>query len=182
MGMFCVNKSGRAYNVYDSTNTENKIGVIYHNECFAYTKRWAGSHTIEPDALDAVHFLSSSGLRGGWIVNKGDGVETSILNYSFGDVVVDGITYKSLKTRRALTYYDSEGHRKGTCKAGVRVLTNYSTPGQTMPYLMNAMYVETGVGTNRWIICSGIPGQYGFIDTGLSGGSDASRIGIYGNW
>lgn len=182
MGMFCINKSGKAVKVYSDNSFKTQIGTIYANECFAFIERWAGSHVYYPSALDYIRFLSSNGLKTGAVMNDGDGFETSFLNYSFGNVTNSGVTYKSLKTRKALNYYDAAGNRKGTCVSGARVLTNDTTPGQSNPHYMRAMYVETGVNTNRWIAISGKSGTYGFIDSGLGSGSDASKIGIYGNW
>lgn len=186
MGKYCINKSGEKKNVYNNADcTGTVIGTIYANECYALANTWAGSHVFYPNQTEHIYFRNKSGgLSEGYLYNKGDGVATSFLNYSFGSVTgPDGNTYRSFKLRANANYYNSAGTRKGVALAGARVLTNDSTPGQSMPYLMNAMYVETGKGTNKWTLISGVSGKSGFIDTGIKSiGSDASKIGVYGNW
>ena len=186
MGKYCINKSGKAKKVYTGGDASGTVvGTIYANECYALANTWAGSHTLYPYQSEHIYFRNSAGELGeGYIYNKADGVATSFLNYSFGNVVgPDGVTYKSFKLRMAAKYYNKSATYKGTAKSGVRVLTNDSTPGKSNPHLMNAMYVETGIGTNKWKLISGVNGESGFIDTGLlSKGSDASKIGVYGNW
>lgn len=186
MGKYCINKSGAKKTVYDKPDTSaTVVGTIYANECFALADVWAGSHVFYPNEFDHIYFRNSSGkLAEGYVFNKGDGLAKSFLNYSFGNVKgPDGVTYKSFKLRASAAYYDNAGNYKGTAPSGARVLTNDSTPGKTKQYLMNAMYVETGKGTNKWTLVSGSKGTSGFINTGIiTSGSDASKIGVYGNW
>ena len=182
MKMYAINKSNAARTVWrGQTSPLEQIGTLYHNECFGVTD----SQIIQGSDgsyYEFIYFKSTSGLKHGMITNGGGGEVTPFLNYSFGNVTVNGSSYSSFKTRKALAYYDASGNYKGTCVSGARVLTNDTTPGESMPNCMRAMYIETGSGTNAWKAISGTNGTYGFIDTGLSGGSDASKIGIYGNW
>lgn len=182
MLMYAINKSNTVKKVWRMISSPlEEIGSIYHNECYAITD----SRIIQGSDgsyHEYIYFKSTDGMKHGVITNGGDGEATPFLNYSFGNVTVNNSTYSSFKTRKALAYYDASGTYKGTCVSGARVLTNDTTPGQSMPHCMRAMYVETGVGTNVWRAISGTNGTYGFIDTGISGGSDAARIGIYGNW
>lgn len=183
MKCYAINKSGKKQTVYESNAYKApQIGTLYHNECFGVveSKTYEGTNGA---LQEWVYFKSSSGVKTGYMPNSGGGEVTPFLNYSFGTIKgPDGYNYKTLKTRKALTYYDKNGKYKGTCVSGARILTNDTTPGVTMPYCMTAMYVETGVNTNKWILISGNNLEYGFIDTGIASGCDASKIGIYGNW
>lgn len=178
MGAYCINKSGVSKKVYLENTLTTQIGTIYANECFAWADVWAG----DEDYCGIVFRNSSGSLQAGWLVNLNDGAFSKFLSYSFGNVTNSGVTYKSFKTRKALDYYDSAGNYKGTCVSGARVLTNDTEPGSTNRNYMRAMYVETGVSTNVWIIVSGVPNSYGFIDTGLGSDSKSTGIGVYGNW
>lgn len=180
MGAFCINKRGSAVSVYSDNTLTTKTGTIYANECFAWIGSWPGD-----TSYCYIRFRNSAGqLETGCMSDSFSGVFTPFLNYSFGNVtnVYDGVTYKSFKTRKALDYYDAAGNYKGTCVSGARVLTNDTEPGATKTHCMRAMYVETGVNTNTWIIVSGIPNTYGFIDSGLGADSKSTGIGVYGNW
>lgn len=180
MGAYCINKSGASKKVYQENSLITQIGTIYNNECFAWTDVWAG----DEDYCGIVFRNSSGNLQGGWLLNDTNNLFAKFLSYSFGNVTnaYDGKTYKSFKTRKALDYYDASGNYKGTCTSGARVLTNDTEPGATNRNYMRAMYVESGVNTNVWIIVSGIPNTYGFIDTGLGSDSKSTGIGVYGNW
>jgi hypothetical protein len=182
MDRYAINKSGKTIEVRESNAYgAKKIGTLYHNECFAVTD--ARDIQGSPGSQYLwIYFKSTSGMKHG-VISVGTANQAySFLNYSFGNVTVNGSTFKSFKTRKALGYYDASGKLKGTCVKGARVLTNDTTPGSSNPELMCARYVETGVGTNQWIPISGDKNKDGFISTGLSGGSDASKIGVYGNW
>lgn len=183
MKMYAINKSGVARTVYSGiTSPLVQIGSIYHNECFGVidTRIIQGS---PGNYHEFIHFKSTDGVKTGMITNGGGGEVTPFLNYSFGDVVgPDGNTYKSFKTRRALGRFNASGGYTGSVPSGVRILTNDTTPGESMPHCMRAMYYETGVGTGVFNLVSGIAGEYGFVDTGIAVYSDAARIGIYGNW
>lgn len=183
MEMYAINKSNTARTVYSGiTSPLVQIGTIYHNECFGVIE----SRIIQGSPgnyHEFIHFKSADGMKTGMITNGGGGEVTPFLNYSFGNVTgPDGNTYKSFKTRRALGRFDANGGYKGSVASGARILTNDTTPGESMPHCMRAMYYETGAGTGVFSPVSGTAGAYGFVDTGIAVGSDASKIGIYGNW
>lgn len=186
MGMFCINKSGKNVEVWSGPGSGSVIGVIYPNECFNYVSRWAGSDAYYPAACDYVLYRTSNGtLRNGYIMNNGDGAETSVLNYSYPTVTVGGVAYKCLKTRTALKVYSNSGTFIGTCPSGARVLTNNTQPGATMNQIISAKYYETGYNTGLFqpIYSNGSSGTVGgFIDSGLSLGSMYNTVGLYGNW
>lgn len=186
MGMFCINKSGKTVNVWAGPCDGEVVGVINPNECYTYVSRWNGSHIYEPSAVcDYIMFRHNGELINGWIINTGDGLETSVLNYSYPNVTVSGVSYKCLKTRVALKVHDSDGNYIGTCPSGARVLTNNSQPGMTMNHLVSAKYYETGYNTGIFqpIYSNGSSGTVGgFIDSGLWHGSMYNTIGLYGNW
>lgn len=183
MGAYCINASGKSIPVYSDNTLTTKIGTIYTYECFAYVERWSGSHAYYPNTVDMVYFRTSSGTcTTGWILNTGAGEETSFLNYSFGTIMVDGVAYKILKSRSARSCYDASGTWTATCPSGARILTNDTTPGQSHPERMMAMFYETGVGTGVFKAVSGSASSHGFINSGIDGGSLSTAIGIYGNW
>ena len=68
-----------------------------------------------------------------------------------------------------MSRYDADGNYKGTTVNGGRILTNDTTPGQSMPNCMRAMYYETGTGTGVFKPISGTAGEYGFVDTAVCG-------------
>lgn len=186
MGATAINKSGRALLVVREYMTaatgDNLIGTIYHNECFT----WDTTYVIpfsDGSVYRGIYFKGTDGMKYGWLLDSGANECVSFLNYSFGNVVgPDGDTYKSFKVRTATSRYDESGTYKGTTVVGGRILTNDTEPGQSMSYCMRAMYYETGAGTGVFRPISGTNGEYGFVDTGIRNGSDAARIGIYGNW
>lgn len=183
MGAYCINTSGRTVPVYSDNTLTQQIGSIYPYECFAFTSRWEGSHAFYPDAVDQVYFRTSSGTCSyGWILNTGAGEETSFLDYSFGTIRVENTSFKILKSRSARSCYDASGTWTATCPAGARILTNDTTPGQSHPYRMAAMFYETGVNTGVFRSVSGNGISHGFIESGLASGSLSTAIGIYGNW
>ena len=178
MGAYCINKSGVSKKVYLENTLKTQIGTIYANECFAWTGAWAG----DTDYCTITFRNSSGTLQSGWLLNDTNNLFAKFLDYSFGNVTNNGVTYKSFKTRKALNFYNSAGQYKGVCVSGARVLTNDTEPGVTNNSYMRAMYVETGVNTNNWILISSIQDTYGFIETGLGTNSNSTGIGVYGNW
>lgn len=183
MGIICINKSSVKQKVVASMGSSTATGYIYPNEVFAFKSRFAGSHAYSPSVVDYVCIRASGGgVKHGVIIHNVSNLETPITNYSFGNVTASGSTFKSLKTRAALPFYNASAVKKGTCANGARILTTASTCGQTMPYLLWAKYYESGVATNRWALISGTT-AYGFIQTGLGTvGSMKNTVGIYGNW
>lgn len=184
MGGFRINKSGSKEKVHESVGSSTQVGTLYNNEVFAWTGTFAGSHAYYPSQADYVAFRGSGGvLKEGVIFNDGKGESTSILNYSFGNVTgPDGKTYKSFKTRATLRTYNAKAQATGWVPNGATILTNDSEPGQTLKHCMRAMWYK-GPNSTKWEAISGVSGVYGFVDTGLlSCGSDAGKIGIYGNW
>lgn len=188
MGAYCINTSGSAVPVYSSNAMTTQIGTIYTYECFAWVGTWAGSDAYYPNAVEEIYFKSGSSVTHGYILNTGTGVTTSFLNYSFGNVTMNigssSQTFKTFKTRKALSYYNASGTLIGTCVSGARIATSDTVPGTSKPECMAAMFLETGVGTNVWKLVNGTGDTitYGFIDTGLSSGSLSTAIGVYGNW
>lgn len=182
MGMYCGNISFKSYPVYSDTTLTKTIGQILRHDCFAMLGTWNGSHAYYPNRIDEVYFRNAvSGVaQKGFIVYDNDAdMEIPYLDMSFGNVTFDGTKYKTFKTRRKLPYYDSSANYKGTCEIGARVATNDTEPGQTYPYLMRAMFIETGENTNVWKAVSGTAYEYGFIDTGIENGGTKTTIGVY---
>lgn len=183
MGMYCVNYSNKSYPVYSDTTMTRTIGEIKKYDCFAMLSTWNGSHVYYPNRLDEVYFRNpSTGITQiGFIMYDNDeDMEVPYLTLSFGNTTFDGTAYKTFKTRKALSFYDSNANWKGTCVSGARIATNDTEPGNSYRYLMRAMFYETGVGTNVWKAISGTANQYGFIDTGIQSGGTTSTIGVYG--
>lgn len=192
----CINKTGRALPVYkynflgiaveaDGSPCQ-PIGYIQPNEVFIRTGTWDNGWQIcDNGTIDSVMFHEgTNNLVGGWIENSyTDAEAASILNYPLGHVTVNGTQYSMFKLIETTPVYNAAGVQTGIARAGSRILTNDSTRGQTMPYLMRCMYYENGSNSNVWKPCSGVEGEYGFIDTGIRW-SDGTRnsIAIRATW
>ena len=88
---------------------------------------------------------------------------------------ISGSTYRIFTVNKAVTYRNSAGVSQGTLAVGTKLATNQSTTGETYGGYM--VFHKKKVGTGSWQnLVSG--SDYGFVDLGLSQGSEAATRAI----
>lgn len=173
MSEFLINKSGSTIPVYNSTGSSKaQIGTLANREAFSLIG-------FEGDFY-AIYFLSSSGMKNGYLINPPNNACSDCTAYPYGTVSINGTTYKTFKFRRSSTVYTAGATKWGTVASNCRVACSSALSGQSHPDWKAINYVESTNGT--WVQVTGDGSQYGFVDTGLSVGSGPSTISMYGTW
>lgn len=174
--MLVINASGIAYPVYDLQTNERK-GTINNREAFI-------SIGGEGD-FESIKFLSPSGTLLTVAINdyrnpppEGWGIECE--KYPYGEDYIDGDHYDTYIMQRTEAVYYGNGVRWGTVAKGMCVATNNSDTGHDHVDWKEIDYVERT--DHQWIRVSGNGYEHGFVDTGLSQGSNPSSIAFYGSW
>ena len=185
---FCINKSGSQYNIYDydgSNNSYTYVGKLNNRE--SYIVNGGEGQFV------GITFLNSSGQLKTALINNnthplpgynssyGWPVNSTCLNYPYGTVTLDGVTYKTFKMRSSKPVYLKNGQTVwGHVASGCLVATNSYKIGETYPYLKLIHYVQSSSGNCVRVDNNGA--KYGFVDTGLRSASGYSSIPFYGSW
>ena len=200
-----VNRSSTQIPVYGSlvkssghvgglTPGGTQVGSIYKNEF--YTLIPQPSTIQSPNYLTwfEIIFRNGSGVeRKGYIETQPNGVSNPLAGWvssqepyhyfnSNGSSLVSsatesigGTTYRIFTVKKAVTYRNSAGTSQGTLAVGTKLATNQSTTGQTYGGYM--YFAKKKVGSGSWQNLTS--GGYGFVDLGLSKGSEPSTRAIW---
>jgi len=178
MGNYCVNRSGKIWNITKVNGGTEVIGKLYPNEIFAWTGDWPGNFTGVD--YQSIYFRNSNGVpTHGWLAGpSGTGCLTLLPQLCYKKVTWKGKTYYAFKLRRPENYYSANGGMMGTIPAGRLILTDdKAVCGQNNPGLMN-FYAFQASGDLYADVGSA------FINAGLQSGStmgsNASFIGSIG--
>ena len=88
---------------------------------------------------------------------------------------IGGTTYRIFTVKKAVTYRNSAGTSQGTLAVGTKLATAQSTTGQSYGGYM--VFSKKKVGTGNWQDL--VSGGYGFVDLGLSQGSEPATRAIW---
>lgn len=173
---FCINKSGKTYNIYDS-DTNTYQGKISDREAFIYL---GGEGT-----LYYLGFLNSSGKIQKVTIQEfyhpfPDGFFGYCTDYPYSREVINGVNYYIYKMRQTKNVYTADGNYWGRVASGMYVATTSNTVGETHCDWKLINYVKSTSG--KWVQVSGAGCNYGFVDTGLSSSSLPGSIAMYGSW
>ena len=171
-----INKSGTAYPVYDK-DTHQRKGTINPREAYV-------NFGDEGDFEDIV-FLGPAGSLISVPINTGsnptpEGFNTTCDRYPYDEDYINDEHYNTYIMQRTKAVYYGDGTRWGTVAKGMKVATNNSSTGTNHNDWKEIDYVERT--DHQWIRVSGKGFEHGFVDTGLSQGSNPSTIAFYGSW
>lgn len=177
MGNFCINRSGKTWDVHLSNAIDSEvIGLINENEVFAWTGGWNGNHTGY-DAQSIVFLNSQRQYINGWLIGgSGTGCFTNLTTCNV-QTLPDRPNLNVFMVKHTTTLLDPEGYPTGpTIPEGSYIATENATCGQTKQHLMHiSAYsdVSTPYGWRDY---------EGFIDIGIrtsgSGFYDLSIAGV----
>ncbi len=182
--MLCVNKTGRSLPVYRCYGGDEQIGTIYNKEAFVYLPSVGGD-----GVFDTIYFMGSNGqLKYGQLHLTSDGDELGAepcIEYPYDHDYIDGKEYKTFKFRRKANVYNKDATYWGAVAGGCRVafLDDDYDNGDTHLDWKLIRYVERTDGQCIPIV-EGVStrSNYGYVDTGLSRGSNPNVISMYGSW
>ena len=177
--IFCVNKSGKSIPIYAGTSTGTaKIGNLMPREACGYFRDWGGDGVI-----CKVRFLSTSGLRIGYIIDPPVNGLMPCSEYAYGTKDLGGTRYLTLVCRRALNVYNPDGSpskQYSQVPAGCRVAFKTALSGSSHPEWKGVNYIE--ISKENWKRLNPSSGGYGFVDTGLDKASGYAKVPMYGSW
>lgn len=175
--IFCINKSGKKYNVYDDTDSKNRIGSIGVNEAFGWFRDWGGDYVF-----NRIIFNDGYGnLKWGFLNEVSMYALTGCDEYPYGTVTIDGYKYITFKFRRTEEVRYADGTYWGTVYKGARIACKSSFAQLSEPYWKGVNYVEKP-STGEWVKVTGKGYDYGFVNTGLKTGAMPNTISMYGSW
>lgn len=165
-----VNRTGKIIPVYESTALgAPQIGSIYPNEVFTV-------ETIldSERKMYSIRFRNSAGQMTVGVIYAGDNDENvaenlNIHHYAKFTEEIEGKTYYGFEMRRYEEVYNGSAVYLRLIGQGLRVLTDSSKSGATRPHWIRIRYVETNVGTGKYVEVK--PGQYVYMDLGYDKGS-----------
>lgn len=88
---------------------------------------------------------------------------------------ISGTTYRIFTVKKVVTYRNRAGTSQGTLAVGTKLATMQSTTGQTYGGYM--LFSKKKIGTGSWQDL--VSGGYGFVDLGLSKGSEPVTRAIW---
>lgn len=172
---FCINKSGKTYNVVDGN--DKRIGSIGPNEAFGFDRNNGGDFVF-----NHIKFRNGNGkLVWGYLNNCNMLALEKCSDYPYGKVTINGTKYITFKFRRTENVYKADASLWGTVYSGARVACLNGDSGDSHPEWKKINYVEK-VSTGEWVKVSGAGCSYGFVNTGLEDGAMPSSISMYGKW
>lgn len=175
---FMINDTNQTYNIYDEDHGGQLVGRLYPREAYV-------TYGTEGPFVGIV-FRNSSGQLVGANVNDDDHPlpgypNSTCLQYPYGTVTINGVTYKTFKIRATKTVYKGDGTVWGSVAANRLVATNSSKVGSNHNDWKLINYVQSTSG--QWVKVQGAGYNHGFVDTGLAtNGSGYNSIKFYGSW
>ena len=196
----CINKSGVAVPVYDSHY--NQIGKLNNREVFSFVANHGGDGVFNQIVFrnsageSVIGYLYDDAVVDGVTYTLPDGVFTECIDYPYstGEIInvttavnSDGVPlkknviFKTFKFRNKEEVFNAAGEHWGWVAAGMRVATNNSTAGDSMPLLKQITCVERST-DGEWVQVTGADCLYGYVNIGLEDGSNPNAISMYGSW
>ncbi len=184
-----INKTNKAYNIYDAMNNYKLVGKINPREAYVL---YGGDGDFV-----GINYLNSAGVFTGTTVDINryplpGGIPGEAYSATFCEEFPYGTAniknpetgkdelYKVYKMRSKKEVITAKGHHWGYVAAGCLVATNSSTVGEDKPYCKAIDYVQSSAG--NWVRVTGDGFKHGFVDTGIRSASGYSKIPFYGSW
>ena len=173
---FLINKSGKSVSIFEDPDGKVVSGTLNNREAFGYNRDWGGD-----DVINSIVYLNSSGkLNYGYLIDPPSGVMTACTDYPYGNVTINGVSYKTFLMRKKRNIYTATGNLWGYVAENCRVACRSALSGSSNPHWKAINYVESSSG--EWVKVTGDDVTYGFVDTGLEIASGYKSIPFYGSW